>query len=160
MPPKKKAAKAKAPAADRKYSYLPRDLQRAAQHMDRVAFIRQLQRAQADRQYKHVTTQTGSELSSTGAVDLAGKIDLLRSEVASAIGGVRTDMRMMGRARSVPPFPGTAEAQRIAVERQAAADRARLARSVPKQPPTKRPGDEPEFAGSYTLGGSTGSGAK
>ena len=44
MPPKKKAApKAK---VDRKYSYLPRDLQRAAQHMDRVAFIRQLQRAQ------------------------------------------------------------------------------------------------------------------
>ena len=160
MPPKKKAAKAKAPAADRKYSYLPRDLQRAAQHMDRVAFIRQLQRAQADRQYKHVTTQTGSELSSTGAVDLAGKIDLLRSEVASAIGGVRTDMRTMGRARSVPPFPGTAEAQRIAVERQAAADRARLARSVPKQPPTKRPGDEPEFKGGYTIGGSSGSGAK
>ena len=162
MPPKKKAAKAKAPAADRKYSYLPRDLQRAAQHMDRVAFIRQLQRSQADRQYKHVTTQTGSELSSTGAVDLAGKIDLLRSEVASAIGGVRTDMRMAadraGRARSVPPFPGTAEAQRIAVERQAAADRARLARSVPKQPPTKRPGDEPEFTGAYSLGGSSGSG--
>jgi len=158
MPPKKKAAKAKAPAADRKYSYLPRDLQRAAQHMDRVAFIRQLQRAQSDRQYKHVTTQTGSELSSTGAVDLAGKIDLLRSEVASAIGGVRTDMRTMGRARFVPPFPGTPEAQRMAVERQAAADRARLARSVPKQPPTKRAGDEPELMGAYSLGGSSGSG--
>ena len=57
MPPKakKKAApKAKAPA-DRKYAYLPQDLQRAAQHMDRVAFIRQLQRSQADRQYKHVS---------------------------------------------------------------------------------------------------------
>ena len=90
MPPKKKAApKAKA-SADRKYSYLPRDLQRAAQHMDRVAFSRQLQRSQADRQHKHVSSQTGSELSSTGAVDLAGKIDLVRSELKSAMSGLGT----------------------------------------------------------------------
>ena len=87
MPPKAKKA---APKADRKYSYLPRGLQRAAQHMDRVAFLRQLQRAQSDRQHKHVTTQTGSELSSTGAVDLAGKIDLVRSELKSAMSGLGT----------------------------------------------------------------------
>ena len=102
MPPKKKAA----PKADREYSYLPRDLQRAAQHMDRVAFLRQLQRSQADRQYKHVTTQTGSELSSTGAVDLAGKIDLVRSELKSAMSGLGTAMGqgLAGqRASSIPP---------------------------------------------------------
>ena len=91
MPPKaKKKAAPKAKAADRKYAYLPQDLQRAAQHMDRVAFLRQLQRSQADRQYKHVSSQTGSELSSTGAVDLAGKIDLVRSELMSAMGKMGT----------------------------------------------------------------------
>ena len=130
MPPKKKAAKAKAPAADRKYSYLPRDLQRAAQHMDRVAFIRQLQRAQSDRQYKHVTTQTGSELSSTGAVDLAGKIDLFRSEMKSAMSGL-----------------GTAIGQGMASQR---------ASSLPRR--YRRPDDEPEFMGGFSFGGSSGSG--
>ena len=130
MPPKKKAAKAKAPAADRKYSHLPRDLQRAAQHMDRVAFIRQLQRAQADRQYKHVTTQTGSELSSTGAVDLAGKIDLFRTELMSAMGKI-----------------GTAIGQGMASQR---------ASSLPRR--YRRPDDEPEFMGGFSFGGSSGSG--
>ena len=139
MPPKKKAAKAKAaPKADRKYSYLPRDLQRAAQHMDRVAFLRQLQRAQSDRQYKHVTTQTGSELSSTGAVDLAGKIDLLKSSLDSAVASVKSHEAEMSKAtrrgRSAPPPP------------------------IPV-PGIKR-GDEPEFMGGYTLGGSSGSGAR
>ena len=138
MPPKKKAAKAKAPAADRKYSYLPRDLQRAAQHMDRVAFLRQLQRAQSDRQYKHVTTQTGSELSSTGAVDLSGKIDMLKSALDSTVASMRSHEAEMSkeirRGRSAAP---------------------------PQRPvPGIRRRDEPEFAGSYTLGGSTGSGAK
>ena len=79
MPPKKVARAKAAPKADRKHSHLPRDLQRSAQHMDRVAFLRQLQRAQADRQYSHVASQTKSELSSTGAVDLSKKIDLVRS---------------------------------------------------------------------------------
>ena len=129
MPPKKKVApKAKAPAADRKYAYLPRDLQRAAQHMDRVAFIRQLQRSQADRQYKHVSSQTGSELSSTGAVDLAGKIDLVRSELMSAMGKM-----------------GTTIGRGMASQR---------ASSIP--PRYRRPDDEPE--GRYTIGGSSGSG--
>ena len=130
MPPK--AKKKAAPKADRKYSYLPRDLQRAAQHMDRVAFLRQLQRAQSDRQYSHVASQTGSELSSTGAVVLAGKIDLVRSELKSAMSGL-----------------GTAIGQGLASQR---------ASSLPRR--YRRPDDEPEFAGSYTLGGSSGSGAK
>ena len=134
MPPKKKAAP-KAPAADRKYAYLPRDLQRAAQHMDRVAFIRQLQRSQADRQYKHVSSQSGSELSSTGAVDLAGKIDLARSELMSAMGKI-----------------GTAIGQGMASQR---------ASSLPP-PPRPVPGirrrDEPEFMGGFSFGGSSGSG--
>ena len=129
MPPKKKAApKAKTSAADRKYAYLPQDLQRAARHMDRVAFIRQLQRSQADRQYKHVSSQTGSELSSTGAVDLAGTIDLVRSELMSAMGKM-----------------GTAIGQGLASQR---------ASSIP--PRYQRPDDEPE--GRFTFGGSSGSG--
>ena len=135
MPPKKvarakKAAapKAKAPAADRKYAYLPEDLQRAAQHMDRVAFLRQLQRSQADRQYKHLSSQTGSELSSTGAVDLAGKIDLVRSALMSAMGKM-----------------GTAIGRGLAGQR---------ASSIP--PRYRRPDDEPE--GRFTFGGSSGSG--
>ena len=140
MPPKK-AAKAKAaPKADRKYSYLPRDLQRAAQHMDRVAFLRQLQRAQSDRQYKHVTTQTGSELSSTGAVDLAGKIDLLKSKLDSTVASMISH-----------------EAELSKVTRRGASAPPPMRRRSPKR-------DEgyPEvgFAGSYTMGGSTGSGAK
>ena len=127
MPPKKKAApNAK---ADRKYSYLPRDLQRAAQHMDRVAFLRQLQRSQADRQYKHVSSQTGSELSSTGAVDLAGKIDLVRSELKSAMSGL-----------------GTVIGKELAGQRVS---------SLP--PRYRRPADgEPD--GRFTFGGSSGSG--
>jgi hypothetical protein len=153
MPPKKaaKAApKAKAPKVDRKYGYLPKDLQRAAQHMDRVAFIRQLQRAQADRQYKHVSSQTGSELSSTGAVDLSGKIDLL----ASAI----TQLARSGRGRSRTPPPRSASL-------------GALPKSVPPGPrvipprvipPRRQMTDEgyPEvgFAGSYMMGGSSGSG--
>ena len=138
MPPKakKKAApKAKAPAADRKYAYLPQDLQRAAQHMDRVACIRQLQRSQADRQYKHVSSQTGSELSSTGAVDLAGKIDLVKSELSSAIAGLGSSMGGM-----------QADISKIY---------ARTAPPIPRR--YRRPEDEPVFQGSYTIGGSTGS---
>ena len=129
MPPKaKKKAAPKAKAVDRKYAYLPQDLQRAAQHMDRVAFLRQLQRSQADRQYKHVSSQTGSELSSTGAVDLAGKIDLVRSELKSAMSGL-----------------GTVIGKGLASQR---------ASSIP--PRYRRPDDEPE--GRFTFGGSSGSG--
>ena len=131
MPPKaKKKTAPKAKAVDRKYAYLPQDLQRAAQHMDRVAFIRQLQRAQSDRQCKHVSSQTGSELSSTGAVDLAGKIDLVRSELMSAMGKM-----------------GTTIGRGMASQR---------ASSIP--PRYRRPDDEPEFAGGFGFGGSSGSG--
>ena len=131
MPPKKVArAKKAAPKADRKYSYLPQDLQCAAQHMDRVVFIRQLQRSQADRQYKHVASQTGSELSPAGAVDLAGKIDLVRSELMLAMGKM-----------------GTAIGRGLA---------GRRATSI--APRTVRSDDEPEFRGGFTFGGSSGSG--
>ena len=158
MPPKK-AAKAKAaPKADRKHSYLPKDLQRAAQHMDRVAFIRQLQRAQADRQYKHVSSQTGSELSSTGAVDLAGKIDLVKSELMS-------ELRKSGRGRSRTPPPRSAA---LGAQPKSSSvppgPRVTLpiARSPRVIPPRVRRVDEgyPEvgFAGSYMMGGSSGSG--
>ena len=130
MPPKaKKKAAPKAKAADRKYAHLPQDLQRAAQHMDRVAFLRQLQRSQADRQYKHVSSQTGSELSSTGAVDLAGKIDLVRSELKSAMSGL-----------------GTAVGRGLAGQR---------ASSIP--PRYRRPADD-EPDGRFTFGGSSSSG--
>ena len=54
MPPKKAKAKPKpagkrAPKIDR-YAYLPTDLQRAAVHMDRADFLRQLQKSQHDRE--------------------------------------------------------------------------------------------------------------
>jgi hypothetical protein len=73
MPKKAKAApKAKA-KVDKKYGYLPKDLQRVGQYMDRVAFLRSLQKKQAVRQYAHVASQTdgpGSGLSEHGAVGL------------------------------------------------------------------------------------------
>ena len=75
-----------------------------------------------------MTTQTGSELSSTGAVDLAGKIDLFRSELMSAMGKM-----------------GTTIGRGLAGQR---------ASSIP--PRYRRPDDEPE--GRYTIGGSSGSG--
>ena len=78
--------------------------------------------------YKHVSSQTGSELSSTGAVDLAGKIDLFRSELMSTLGKM-----------------GTAIARGLAGQR---------ASSI--QPRYLRPDDDPE--GRFTFGGSSGSG--
>jgi hypothetical protein len=79
MPKKaKKAAPKAAPKVDKKYGYLPKDLQRVGQYMDRVAFLRSLQKKQATRQYAHVTSQTdgpGSGLSEHGAVGLGEKIE-------------------------------------------------------------------------------------
>ena len=83
MPKKAKKAKKAAPKAapkakvDKKYGYLPKDLQGAGQFMDRVAFLRSLQKKQAVRQYAHVASQTdgpGSGLSEHGAVGLGEKI--------------------------------------------------------------------------------------
>ena len=73
----KKAAPKAAPKVDKKYGYLPKDLRRAGQFMDRVAFLRSLQKKQANRQYVHVATQAdgpGSGLSEHGAVGLGEKI--------------------------------------------------------------------------------------
>jgi hypothetical protein len=79
MPKKAKKAAPKAKAkVDKKYGYLPKDLQQVGQYMDRVAFLRSLQKKQAVRQYAHVASQTdgpGSGLSEHGAVGLGEKID-------------------------------------------------------------------------------------
>jgi hypothetical protein len=83
MPKKaKKAAPKAAPKAkvDKKYGYLPKDLQRAGQFMDRVAFLRRLQKAQADRQYAHAEGP-GSGLSEHGAVGLGEKIGMVKDEI-------------------------------------------------------------------------------
>ena len=83
MPKKKAAPKAKA-KVDKKYGYLPKDLQRVGQYMDRVAFLRSLQKKQAVRQYAHVASQTdgpGSGLSEHGAVGLGEKIGMVRGEI-------------------------------------------------------------------------------
>jgi hypothetical protein len=83
MPKKKAAPKAKA-KVDKKYGYLPKDLQRVGQYMDRVAFLRSLQKKQAVRQYAHVASQTdgpGSGLSEHGAVGLGEKIGMVKDEI-------------------------------------------------------------------------------
>ena len=83
MPKKKAAPKAKA-KVDKKYGYLPKDLQRVGQYMDRVAFLRSLQKKQAVRQYAHVASQTdgpGSGLSEHGAVGLGEKIGMVQGEI-------------------------------------------------------------------------------
>ena len=89
MPPKAKAkAKARAkPAAKAKavdrYAYLPTDLQRAAVHMDRVDFLRKLQKSRHDREYRHASAQHGDPpLSTHGGKDLQDKIAALNAEIA------------------------------------------------------------------------------
>jgi len=46
--PKAKARPRALPKVSAKYGYLPPDLQRAGQHMERVAFLRNLQKSMAD----------------------------------------------------------------------------------------------------------------
>ena len=81
---KKKVVKKAAPKVDKKHGYLPKDLQRAGQFMDRVAFLRQLQKAQADRQHKHVMGP-GSGLSEHGAVDLGDKVAMVKSTLKGLV---------------------------------------------------------------------------
>ena len=60
--PKAKPALPKAkslPKVDKKYGYLPPDLQRAGQHMERVAFLPSLQKSLADQNY--VRTEGGED---------------------------------------------------------------------------------------------------
>ena len=65
-----------------KYGYLPPDLQRAGQHMERVAFLRKLQKSLADQNY--VRTHGGdSGLSEHGAVGLGEKIEMVASKIAN-----------------------------------------------------------------------------
>jgi hypothetical protein len=118
MPKKKVAPKAKAKAkVDKKYGYLPKDLQQVGQYMDRVAFLRSLQKKQAVRQYAHVTSQTdgpGSGLSEHGAVGLGEKISmavgpLLRPKAKALFskptpyGMTSPDTAMRLRGASAPP---------------------------------------------------------
>jgi hypothetical protein len=64
-----------------KYGYLPPDLQRAGQHMERVAFLRKLQKSIADQNY--IRTHGGdSGLSEHGAVGLGEKIAMVASNIA------------------------------------------------------------------------------
>ena len=64
-----------------KYGYLPPDLQRAGQHMERVAFLRKLQKSIADQNY--IRTHGGdSGLSEHGAVGLGEKVALVASNIA------------------------------------------------------------------------------
>ena len=85
--PKKALPKAKArpralPKVSMKYGYLPPDLQRAGQHMERVAFLRNLQKSIADQNY--IRTHGGdSGLSEHGAVGLGEKIEMVASKIAN-----------------------------------------------------------------------------
>ena len=64
-----------------KYGYLPPDLQRAGQHMERVAFLRKLQKSIADQNY--IRTHGGdSGLSEHGAVGLGEKVAMVASNIA------------------------------------------------------------------------------
>ena len=81
---KKKVVKKAAPKVDNRYGYLPKYLQRVGQHMERVAFLRQLQKAQADREYKHVMGP-GSGLSEHGAVDLGDKVAMVKSTLKGLV---------------------------------------------------------------------------
>ena len=70
------------PKVSMKYGYLPPDLQRAGQHMERVAFLRNLQKSLADQNY--VRTHGGdSGLSEHGAVGLGEKIEMVASKIAN-----------------------------------------------------------------------------
>ena len=67
-----------------KYGYLPPDLQRAGQHMERVAFLRRLQKSLADQNY--IRTHGGdSGLSEHGAVGLGEKVALVASQVKKPV---------------------------------------------------------------------------
>ena len=83
-----------APKVDKTCGYLPKDLQRVGQHMDRVAFLRQPLNPHADRQYKH-SMGPGSGLSEHGAVDLGDKVAM----VAGAL------KRLKGVPKIVPKPP-------------------------------------------------------
>ena len=82
--PKKARPKARPralPKVSMKYGYLPPDLQRAGQHMERVALLRRLQKSIADQNYIR-THGGGSGLSEHGAVGLGEKIEMVASKIA------------------------------------------------------------------------------
>ena len=65
-----------------KYGHLPPDLQRAGQHMERVAFLGSLQKSLADQNYVR-THGAGSGLSEHGAVGLGEKIEMVASKITN-----------------------------------------------------------------------------
>ena len=77
--------------------------------MDRVAFLRSLQKKQATRQYAHVASQTdgpGSGLSEHGAVGLGEKVSMIAGEIKRLKPSIGTWSRfkagegLRGRSRS------------------------------------------------------------
>ena len=69
------------PRVSQKYGFLPPDLQRAGQHMERIAFLRKLQKSIADQNY--IRTHGGdSGLSEHGAVGLGEKVAMVASGIA------------------------------------------------------------------------------
>ena len=65
-----------------KHGHLPPDLQRAGQHMERVAFLRSLQKSLADQNYVR-THGAGSGLSEHGAVGLGEKVEMVASKITN-----------------------------------------------------------------------------
>lgn len=96
--PKAKAPpKAPAPVSQ-KYGYLPPDLQRAGQHMERVAFLRSLQKSMADQNYVR-TFGASSGLSEDGAVGLKEKVAAVAGEIAKPRGAL-----LPARQRTPSPY--------------------------------------------------------
>ena len=97
IPKAKARAKATAPVSQ-KYGYLPPDLQRAGQHMERVAFLRNLQKSIADQNYVR-TFGASAGLSEDGAVGLQEKV----AKVAAVIAKPRSAM-LPSREPTPTPF--------------------------------------------------------
>jgi hypothetical protein len=81
-----------------KYGYLPPDLQRAGQHMERVAFLRSLQKSMADQNYVR-TFGASSGLSEDGAVGLKEKVAAVAGEIAKPRGAL-----LPARQRTPSPY--------------------------------------------------------
>ena len=70
------------PKVSMKYGHLPPDLQRAGQHMERIAVLRNLQKSLADQNYVR-THGRDSGLLEHGAVGLGEKIEMVASKIAN-----------------------------------------------------------------------------
>ena len=129
------------PKVSAKYGYLPPDLQRAGQHMERVAFLRSLQKSIADQNY--IRTHGGdSGLSEHGAVGLGEKVAMVASDIAKP------------KAKAAPPgtwtnfFRSASEAprRRSRSPREPAPDPFRWRRGEPRDRPGALPGLQRGFS--------------